>query len=748
MRRIFLLPLLPAAAFLVGCGSGTTSYVKSDTTLGRVVVYRNGVAYFERTATVENETLKLAVPGDKVDDFLKSLTVVDAKTGQPAPVSYPSQRYDGATTIDMKIALAGSGPHSVRLSYVTEAPSWKPSYRVTLGKAGKVDLQSWAVVDNTSGEDWQNVKLGVGSSSAMSFRFDLLSLRNVQRQTLQAEDLFAMAPPTGGVAYGGQQRGTGKVLDLNDEAIALNDDRSGADGTKKTAGNVIVADSTVARPSGGRAHHLEPAHATAQPAKPMPTSRNAPAPGVHPQASPPPPPREAEAQQAQFAATANALRGGSNQVVVEGFATPADGDKFASSLERANRVREQLIRSGLDGNRIVAVGKGEQPGRTGGVRIVEAQAPQPDKQKEKDQKVASTGAAGAAADPAKEPSEPIGTSHFESGIPMTVPKGTSAMVSILKTETEGDVVYLFDAESPRGNATYPFKAVRLRNPTESALEQGPVTVFGEGRFIGEGMAEPIPARSIAFVPFALDRQIVVEKKDTDRDEIARVITVQRGVFSTEVKHTKKRAFTLHNRLGEKAVVYLRHTVSPGYKLGKAPASNEKIGGAHLFRVDLDALSKMDVEIEESTPTFKTTDIRSPAGLDMIKAYLSSAAVEGPLKDKVTELLKIHAEMANVEQQIATLREQMSEYRARMDELHAQIVTLRAVKTAGPIMAHLEKKLQEVSDKVSKSTVELVGLQEKLMVARVRFQDGVADLSLDKKEEPKKDDEKKDPKKAK
>ena len=64
------------------------------------------------------------------------------------------------------------GSHKLRLSYVTEAPSWKPSYRVVVGKDGKVDLQGWAIVDNTSGEDWKNVRLGVGASSAMSFRFD------------------------------------------------------------------------------------------------------------------------------------------------------------------------------------------------------------------------------------------------------------------------------------------------------------------------------------------------------------------------------------------------------------------------------------------------------------------------------------------------------------------------------------------------------------------------------------------------
>ena len=98
---------------------------------------------------------------------------------------------------------------------------------------------------------------------------------------------------------------------------------------------------------------------------------------------------------------------------------------------------------------------------------------------------------------------------------MTVPRGTSAMVSILHTDTDGEVVYLYDPESPRGNAVYPFRAVRIKNPTDSALESGPVTVFGEGKFIGEGMGEPIPAHHVAFVPFALDRQIVVDHEDAD-----------------------------------------------------------------------------------------------------------------------------------------------------------------------------------------------------------------------------------------
>jgi len=181
-------------------------------------------------------------------------------------------------------------------------------------------------------------------------------------------------------------------------------------------------------------------------------------------------------------------------------------------------------------------------------------------------------------------------------------------------------------------------------------------------------------------------------------------------------------------------VYVRHSVAKGYKLTKSPKSPERLGAAYVFRVEVGPNAKAEMVIEEATPLFKTTDIRSTVGMEMVTAYLSSAAIEGPLKKSVGDLLKLQREMANIEQRIGTMREQMGEYRARMDELHAQIVTLKAVKTAGPLMQSLEKKLQEVSDKLSKATINLVAQQEKLMVARVKFQDGVADLTLEKKDD--------------
>jgi hypothetical protein len=66
---------------------------------------------------------------------------------------------------------------------------------------------------------------------------------------------------------------------------------------------------------------------------------------------------------------------------------------------------------------------------------------------------------------------------------------------------------------------------------------------------------------------------------------------------------------------------------------------------------------------------------------------------------------------------------------RSGELHAQIAALRAVRTGGELMQTLRTRLAEVSDRIQKATIEIVDTQEQLMLARVKFQNQLADLRL-------------------
>ena len=61
----------------------------SPLTLDRVVLYRNGVGYFERSGKVDGDVLRLRVRKDQINDLLKSLTVVDRKKGKALSISMP-----------------------------------------------------------------------------------------------------------------------------------------------------------------------------------------------------------------------------------------------------------------------------------------------------------------------------------------------------------------------------------------------------------------------------------------------------------------------------------------------------------------------------------------------------------------------------------------------------------------------------------------------------------------------------------
>jgi len=69
----------------------------------------------------------------------------------------------------MVISTEGSGERSLFVSYISEVPVWKTTYRIVLGSQSGPLLQGWAIVDNTVGEDWNNVQLSRVAGAPQSF---------------------------------------------------------------------------------------------------------------------------------------------------------------------------------------------------------------------------------------------------------------------------------------------------------------------------------------------------------------------------------------------------------------------------------------------------------------------------------------------------------------------------------------------------------------------------------------------------
>ncbi len=99
----------------------------------------------------------------------------------------------------VRLGFRGEGKREVKVGYVTENPIWKTSYRIVMDKNGQTKLLGWANIENTSDEDWHDIKLTLVSGRPISFQMDLYPPLFIPRPTVEPEIFASLRPPT----YGG-----------------------------------------------------------------------------------------------------------------------------------------------------------------------------------------------------------------------------------------------------------------------------------------------------------------------------------------------------------------------------------------------------------------------------------------------------------------------------------------------------------------------------------------------------------------
>jgi len=95
----------------------------------------------------------------------------------------------------VELKFTGEGKRNVRVGYIQQSPIWKTSYRLVLGDE-KPLLQGWAIVENTTEEDWNDVALTLVSGRPISFAMDLYEPLYVDRPLVKPELFASLRPRT------------------------------------------------------------------------------------------------------------------------------------------------------------------------------------------------------------------------------------------------------------------------------------------------------------------------------------------------------------------------------------------------------------------------------------------------------------------------------------------------------------------------------------------------------------------------
>lgn len=622
--------------------AGTLVMSGAELPVTRVVIYKNGVAYFERAGAVAaGEAARLEFKAADMDDVLKSLVVEDRTGGGVAQVRYeldeplekkladagvqllPGQplavlldqwrgarvemSYGGAALkgailsgrlveggqqqgqrqeltllLDsgeirmiavenasgirledarlqqqlqaallaytqsrsqekrsLLIESTGQGSRNLAARYVVPAPIWKSSYRLTLPDSGEATLEGWAIVENTTGEDWSKVELTVVSGRPVSFISRLYEPRYVRRRVASLRDEEAAAP--------------------------------------------VLHEGTVVQEMA--ADMAEVGERKVMALRGAPASRMA--------GAPPPPPAP-----------------------------------MMSSVAVATAVREA----------------GE-------------------------------------------------LFEYRFANPVSARRGESLLLPFVQQKISARRLLVY---SDRSSAN-PRAAAELTNNTGKTLDGGPITVAQGGAYAGEALMETFKAGDKRLISYAEDLGTRVTTKLDSGAQITRQITARRGVITTRSAVEVKTTYTINNVDARAKTLVVEHPVNPAMKL-VSPTPVETTGDHYRFNVALPANGSQTLTVQEERELQQSTQVASMTP-DVLVSFIQNKALSASARKQLEAIAAQKRELGTIEAQIKSLTAEMAEITRDQDRIRQNLNSLRQV-------AGQEQRVQGYAAELSKGDARM------------------------------------------
>jgi hypothetical protein len=647
LRRLFAVSLLSVSALLVAQTSArphshsstlsvSTTHDAAELPVRRVVLYKNGIGYFEHAGRITgNQAVTIDFTSSQLDDALQSLTALDLGGGRITGVGYNSttpleqqlkniplglgekpsttQLYaaiegarvevsgagenalsgrivhyeirsektaaggtanhrvltvvtdagairslevtpatsvrilDGDVRHDLDdyltllastqsrqmrhltLSAQGTGARDIRVSYISEVPVWKSTYRIVFSGSSQssaepetATLQGWAVVDNTVGSDWDNVQLSLVAGAPQSFIEPLSQPIYTHRPEVAVPEAANIAPT------------------IHEGAIDSNG--------PLTDGAMINGAAAVAK-------------------------------------------MQARAQ------------------------VPS---------QNQNWVGAEAMAGGGGGGVAAGVTGGIAPGRGGGYGGG----------------IYHPGG-GTLQDESASASSAKFDDYFEYTLaqPVTIHKNESALVPVLQTNVLAEHVTLYNATN-----AVPLRALWLTNSGNETLDRGSFSIFENGEFAGEGLTDTIHAGEKRLLSCAVDQAVRVSTEGHLNSTHLRHITVHDGYLTERTEEIREVTYVVHNAATDARTVLVEHPVQNGWKLTSEVKPAETTPSFYRFTVAMQPGETARLHVGEAQmlgQRYQLTAIEDDQLQVIVNGGGNRAAVEQALAPVLAARARVH-----------------------------------------------------------------------------------------------------------
>jgi len=482
----------------------------------------------------------------------------------------------------LTISTAGSGQRDLLVSYISEVPIWKSTYRIVVPKEGKPLLQGWAIIDNTVGEDWNNVELSLVAGAPQSFVQQLSQPYYSRRPVVPLPENAMITPQTHEAAL--------------EESAKLN-------------------------------------------APPTPQS-----------------PQSSEIN-GQMGGVVNGIVSGSGPSAGPVHGGGAGGGTF--SINGRNLSRLQNF------------------------------------------------AALQSATPTVAESRELGDLfEYQLKDRVTIRKNQSALVPILQARIDAEKVSVWNPAE-----TYVLRALWVNNTSGVTLDGGSFNVLEDDAFAGEGLVDAIKPGEKRLLSYAADLGLLVDaKQKEERQQVTRV-AIRRGITTHSSEERQERIYTVRNRDTSPRTVIIEHPVREGWKLADGIEPLESTASCRRFRLAVEPGKTASLAIKGYHPLFTRYELTNLDD-DQISFFLSQKMINSEVEEALRKVLSQKNEVAGLDAEINSRKGQIKSISEDQQRVRENMKALKGSAEEKALVERYAHQLNQQEDQMESLRRQISELQHK------------------------------------
>jgi hypothetical protein len=502
----------------------------------------------------------------------------------------------------MTISTAGNGERNLLVSYISEVPVWKSTYRIVIPNEGKPLLQGWAIVDNTVGEDWKNVELSLVAGAPQSFIQELSQPYYVRRPVVALPQNAMITPQ------------------MHEATIETEVENGAPPMASPTAMNAVAGNIDKALSSAGKLK--------------QPTGAGfggGVGGGVYHAPAPPPPPR-------------------------------ANATEVAESLEAATTTAQTRDLGDL----------------------------------------------------------------FEYKLQdrVTIRKNQSALVPILQARIEAEKVSVWN---PSESSV--LRALWVDNTSALTLDGGSFNVLEGNAFAGEGLMDPIKPGEKRLLSYAADLGVLVDARQKAENQRVTKVVIAHGTLMQSTQEREENTYTIRNRDTLQRIVVIEHPARPGWKLTDDEKPAESSASFHRFRLAVEPKKTETLLVREYRPVTNSYQVANVSD-SQIRFFLEQKMINPGIEQALRKVIAQKNSVAELDAEVASRKSKIASIGEDQQRVRENMKALKGSAEEKALVERYVRELNEQEDRVQSLHREMADLQQKRDAAQKTLNDMIEGLQME------------------